>query len=205
MAFAAGTLWALVVTPWMVALCILAAVMSFFLPFALSAAARRGGATVNPATDSLEFRYQSYMRWGSICVAIGVLVGITVMVVVHPPKNLDETVAIIMMYAVSTVLTGALVWECVRFRVVVGSEGIECRSPWQRRRFIRWGDVVNVSFDNQLGHFDIHTTGRRGIRVPALVGGLGTILEACERRLTPNQLMPALRAYVLLGRRFPEE
>jgi hypothetical protein len=192
-------------TWWMVAMWILAPVLMIAWMCASIHAARRGKPTAGPVLGSLVFRYPPFMRWGSICVAVGALVGITGLVVIHPPQDPGDTFAIVCMYVVSAAVTGALLWECVRLRLVVGPDGLEFRSPWLRRQFIGWGDVVDMSFNGPLGWFDIRATDRRGIRMPAQVGGLEAFLEACEQRLTPGQLERALAAYLFLGRTFPGE
>jgi hypothetical protein len=100
---------------------------------------------------------------------------------------------------------GALVWDVLRFRLEVTADGLDCRSPWRARRFIRWVEVADVSFNGPQGWFEVRATDGRTIRLPALVGGLEAFLGACEQRLSPNQLELARGAYIFLGRTFPEE
>ena len=200
-----GTLWAFVLTPWMVAMGIVVALLSLTLPFVTVAAARRAGPTVDPADGTLVFRYPPLLLWGSICLVVGVPVGFTAFLVAHPPRDIDDTFLVILAYALLTAPCVALVWEVLRFRLVVGPDGLDCRSPWRRRRFVRWLDVAHVSFDSPLGHFKIHAADGHVVRLPVLAGGLGSFLGACERRLTPSQLVPALRAYSFLDRPFPDE
>jgi hypothetical protein len=116
------------------------------------------------------------------------------MVVVHPPRNRGDTVAVVLSYAMFGSLAAALVWDVFRFRMVVVPAGLDWRSPWRRRQFIRWADVADVSFNSPLRWFEVRATDGRTVRLPALVGGLGAFLEACEGRLTPSQLQPALAA-----------
>ena len=200
-----GILWAFVLTRWVVALWVLAPVVSIALMCALVAAARRGSPIADPSTSSLVFRYQSPVRWGAVCFAVGVLGAVTAMIVAHPPQDGGDTVAAVLAYAMSGSLAAALVWDVFRFRLVVGPDGLDCRSPWRGRRLGRWEDVADVSFNSPRGWFEVRATDGRTARLPAMVGGLGAFLEACERRLTPSQLEPALRAYIFLGREFPGE
>lgn len=88
-------------------------------------------------------------------------------------------------------------------RLAVGPDGLDCRSPWRRRAIVRWEEVADVSFTGPLAWFEVRTTGGGRVRVPTHLGGLDAFLETCERHLTPEQLEPALGAYVYLGRPFP--
>jgi hypothetical protein len=194
-----------VVTWWMVALWVLVPVASIALVCATVAAARRVRPTADPAAGSLVYRHPPLLRWGSVCFAVCGFSAVTAMVVVHPPKDGAEAIYFILAYAMFGSLAAALVWDVFRFRLVVGPEGLDCRSPWRRRRFIQWADVSVVSFNNPLGWFEVRATDGRLVRMPALVGGLGAFLEACEGRLAPGQLEPALSAYIFLGRTFPDE
>jgi hypothetical protein len=199
-----GLVAALVVTPWMVALWVLVPVVSIALVCASVAAARRGNPT-DTAAGTLVFRYPPLLRWGSVCFAVGVLGALTAAFVVHPPQDWEDTIAVILSYAMFGGLCGVLVWDTFRFRFEVSPDGIDCRSPWRPRRFIPWTEVTGVSFNSPTGWFEVRATDGRRARLPALVGGLEAFLEACERRLTPSQLAPALRAYIFLGRTFPGE
>jgi hypothetical protein len=194
----------LVVTWWMVALLVLGIAVSCALPFAVVAAARRRSPTA-PDAGTLVLRYPSPQRLFSICFAAGVLGTVTGGVAAYPPESRGDTVAVILIYVMFGGLAGVLVWECLRFRLVVGPDGIERRSPWRCRRLIRWAEVVSVSFSSPLKGFEVHTADGCAARLPAEVGDLEAFLEACERRLTPSQLEPARMAYFFLGRPFPEE
>ncbi len=194
---------ALVVTPWMVALWMLGPVVSIALVCATVAAARRRIPAADPAADTLVFRYPSRWRRGSVCFALGLLGAVTGMVVAHPPRDWEDVVYIALSYVMFGSLGGVLLWDVCRFRLEVGPDGFDCRSPWRPHRFIRWAEVVDVSFNSPLGWFEVRATDGRDIRLPALVGALEMFLERCEQRLTPSQLEPALRAYIFLDRPFP--
>jgi hypothetical protein len=201
---AVGILVALVVTPWMVALWILAPIVSIALVCASVAAARRRP-TADSGASTLVFRYSPRFRWGAVCFVLGLLGAVTGLILAHPPQDRADTIAIILSYAMFGSLGGVLLWDVCRFRLEVGPDGIDCCSPWRSRRFIKWADVVDVSFNSPAGWFEVRATDGRAVRLPALVGGLEAFLEACERRLKPSQLEPSLRAYLFLGRRFPKE
>jgi hypothetical protein len=93
----------------------------------------------------------------------------------------------------------------VRFALVVSPEGLDCRSPWRGRQLLRWEEVEEVSYNLLLQWFVIRASEGRTFRVHILVSGLNTLLEICERRLSPDQLRRAKAGYTQLGRPFPEE
>ena len=198
-----GIVWALVVTRSMAAVWVLGGLGSIALFFTAVAAARARTPLSDSDSGSLTFRYPPWLRWGSVCLAIAAPFGLTVLLIAYPPSDVDNTFCVVLLYIMAGALTGTLVWDCLRFRMEVGSEGLDCRSPWRRRRFIRWADVVDVSFNGPQGWFEVRATNGHFVRLPALVGDLDAFLEKCERHLTPIQLEPALMAYIFLGRPFP--
>lgn len=179
-----GLLGALVLPPWVVALWVLAPVVTLCSVWAMIAATRRGRPTPDPDAGSLVFRYPPLLRWGSVWFAVGILGAVTVMVVTHPPRDRGEAVVVVLSYAMFGAIAAALVWDALRFRLVVGPDGLDCRSPWRGRRFVRWAEVVGVSCNSPLGWIEVRTAGGRSVRVPALLGGVAAFLEACERRDT---------------------
>jgi hypothetical protein len=189
----------------MVALWVIAPVASITLVCATVALAQRGSPTADSGADILVFRYPRLLRWGALCFAVGLLGAVTGVALAHPSKDPADTLAIILAYAMFGGLGGVLLWDVFRFRLRVGPDGIDGRSPWRRRRFIRWGEVAGVSFNGPQGWLEVRATDGCTVRLPALVGGLGVFLEACERRLTRGQLEPARPAYIFLGRTFPGE
>ena len=170
---------------------------------ALDAAARRGRPTAHPESGTLVFRNTPFHRWGAVGAVVAAGAGVTAVAVVHPPEAAADVVSIALSYAMFVGLTGALVWDAFRLRLAVGPDGLDVRSPWRCRRFVRWADVRDVSFTGPLTWFEVRTTGGDRVRVPAHLGGLDAFLGACEEHLTPSQLEPALAAYVYLGRPFP--
>jgi hypothetical protein len=134
---------------------------------------------------------------------LAAVAGVTAVAVVHPPKDAEDVVSIALFYATFVGLTGVLVWDAFRLRLAVGPDGFDCRSPLRRRAAVRWEEVADVPFTGPLAWLEVRTPDGRRVRVPTHLGGLGAFLEACERHLTPEQLEPALGAYVYLGRPFP--
>lgn len=193
------------VLPWWVAgLCVVGGAMSFALPFILDAAARRDCPSADTAASSLVLHYPSLLLWGSLCLLVGSPLGLTALVVSYPPRDGEDTFSVVLAYMMFTAPWAVLVWEVFRFRLEVGPDGLNHRSPWRGHMFVRWVEVECVSFDSPMGHFRVCAIDGRTVRFPALVGSLGAFLEACERRLSPSQLRPTLLAYLFLGRAFPE-
>lgn len=77
-------------------------------------------------------------------------------------------------------------------------------SPWRGRQTIRWSEVERLSYNLGLGYFVVCATDGRKFRISALVAGLNTFLETCERDLSVEQLRPAKHGYNYVGRPFPE-
>jgi hypothetical protein len=192
-----------VLTRWMVTVWVLTAVASIAIAFAMVAAARRIGPTAD--LGILVYHHRPLVRWGSVCLAAGALGAVTAMFVAHSRRDSGDTIYVILTYSMLGSMVSALVWDVFRYRLVVGPDGLDCRSPWRRRRFIRWADVACVSFNSPVGWFEVRSADGRAVRLPAIVGNLEAFLEACERRLEPGQLEPALSAYIFLGREFPDD
>lgn len=171
----------------------------------LMGAAQHGKPTVEPGTGFLGFRHHLLLRSFSLLMAFGIPIGITILVFIKPPTNQRDYIAIFGLYALFAVLTVPLLWESMRFSLVVGPEGLDCRSPWRARQFYRWEEVEKLSYNFLLGLFVIHAVGGRKFRVLVLVPGLNAFLEACERRLSPDKLKRAKAGYDQLGRAFPGE
>jgi hypothetical protein len=182
---------------------IIAVVVVTFLAV-LMGAAQRGKPTADPSTGLLVFRHNILLRGFALFTAFGIPIGITALVIAKPPKNQDDYLAIFGLYALFAALGGPLLWETMRFALVVGPDGLDGRSPWRGRNFFRWEEVEQVSYNPLLGWFVIRGAGGRKIRVSALVTGLNAFLEACEKRLPPDKLRRAKGGYNVLGRPFPE-
>src|SRR4051794_1499309 len=102
-------------------------------------AARRDGPTADPDSGTPAFHYTFLLRWGSVGFATGLLAAVTLLAVARPPGE-DEAVYVALSYALFGTLGAVLVWDVFRFRLEVGPDGLDRRSGWSRRRFVRWED-----------------------------------------------------------------
>ncbi|VTR96740.1 hypothetical protein [Tuwongella immobilis] len=171
----------------------------------LMGAAQRGKPTTDRSTGFLVFRHHILLRLFSLVAAFGIPLVLTALVIANPPENQSDTIAILGIYAMFGVLSAPLLWESMRFALVVSPEGLDCHSPWRGQQFIRWEEVEQVSYSSLLGWFVIRADGGRKFRVSAMIPGLNAFLEACEQRVSPAQLSRAKAGYTLLGRPFREE
>jgi hypothetical protein len=94
-------------------------------------------------------------------------------------------------------------WETSRYAMVVSPDGIDCRSPWRGRQFVRWDEVEEVRYSSISSWFVLRPRGHRTFRIPTLVSGLSAFLEECERHLPPEALRRARAGYGEVGRPFP--
>src|SRR5262249_18525735 len=121
----------------------------------------------------------------------------------NPPKSDGDVVAIVGLYALFGALSAPLLWESLRFALVVSDEGLDCRSPWRGQRFHYWDEVRDVSY-RQVGPWVlIRFTDGWKFRISNLVPGLSMFLGECEDHLPPEALEGARQGYALVGRTFP--
>lgn len=182
---------------------ITAAVVCAFLVFLLGAA-KRGQPEAEPGTGHLLFRHHSLMRWFAYFAAFGIPIGITALVIAFPPKDPGDTLAILGLYALFAMLSAPLLWESLRFALIVRPEGLECRSPWRGTQFFKWNEVEELSYSSLGSWFVIHAEGGRTFRVPVLTPGLNPLLEIFERHLPARALQRAKAGYAQIGRALPE-
>jgi len=169
----------------------------------LVAAARRG--TPTPTADGLVFRHSAVFRGLALALAVLPPVGITALLFVVPIKDDGDIWAIVGLYGLFLVLGLPLLWETQRYALVVTSQGLDCRSPWRGRFFIRWDDVERVSYSGVNSWFVIHAATGQTFRVSVFVAGVADFLAECERHLSPAQLFQAVPGYRYIGRAFPDD
>jgi hypothetical protein len=126
-----------------------------------------------------------------------------VLVLFNPPKKEGDVYAVAFLYGLFGVLSAPLLWEALRFALVVSPEGLDCRSPWRGRRFLAWDEVAEVSFSAMNSWFVVRGADGWKFRVSVLVPGLNAFLEQCEKHLPPEALAKAEPGYLRVGRPFP--
>jgi hypothetical protein len=168
-------------------------------------AAQVGRPAPGPEPGDLLFRHGPLLRGFSLFAAFGVPLAVTVLVFFKPPKDDGDVWAIIGIYSLFGVISAPLLWESMRFALVVSPEGLDCCSPWRRGRFLAWDEVQDVSYSATSSWFVIQATDGWKFRVPILVPGLTHFLEACERHLPVAALTGAFGGYMRVRRPFPSQ
>jgi Bacterial PH domain len=166
-------------------------------------AAQRGRPTADPASGRLVFRHSGVFRGFALFAAFGIPLGITVLVLFHPPKNDGDLIAIGFIYGLFAVLSFPLLWETMLYSVAVSDAGIDARSPWRGRRAFAWDEIEQVTWSNFSGSFVFRSTDGRTISVRGLTAGVSEFLGACERHLPLEVLEGAQPGYGRIGRVFP--
>src|SRR4051794_17696927 len=105
---------------------IVAVVVMTFLAI-LMGAAQRGKPTADPSTGFLVFRHNIFLRGFALFAAFGIPIGIPALVIAKPPKTQGDSLVIFGIYALFAVLSAPLLWESMRFALVVSPEGLDCR------------------------------------------------------------------------------
>lgn len=176
-----------------------------FILSGMLGAAQRGKQVTEAGTGFLVFRYHLILRSFALFMAFGVPIGITALVLAKPPKDESEHQAVFGLYALFAALSAPLLWETMRFALVVSPDGLDCRSPWRPRLFIRWEEIKRVSYSPSLSWFVISATGGNTFRLSIFVAGLSSFLEACEQNVSLDKLNRAKDGYKMLRRPFPTE
>jgi hypothetical protein len=166
-------------------------------------AAKRGRPSADERRGVLLFRHSAIFRGFALVTAGGIPMVLTVLVFVFPPKDEGDVGAIVGVHVLVIALTWPLLWEALRFGVMLSPEGLDCRSPWRGSRFLRWEEVRAISWSDMGSWFIIHARDGYRFRVPSLAAGLDRFLACCEEHLRPDQLEPALTGYVRVGRKMP--
>jgi len=169
----------------------------------LFATARRGRPAADPATGALTFRHGAPLRWFAVFALFGAETLFGVWAVLYPEQAAKLAVPLAIGAATLGLAGALLCWEAYRFAVAVGPDGLDCRSPWRGRRVVPWAGVARVEFSPANAWFAFRFADGTAFRVPAVVPGIGRLLEECERHLKPEQLLPAKGGYPLVGRKWP--
>jgi hypothetical protein len=98
---------------------------------------RRGGTTT--------LHYAAWVRWYFLFAAFAIPVGITLLAIVHKPKDDDEMIALYFVYALFAVISLPMWWLTTRFSLEISAKGLRCRSPWRGTRFVAWDEIVKLS------------------------------------------------------------
>jgi len=172
------------------------------LALLLASSARQGLPRPGPGGPIRLFRHNGLFRGFALAAAVGLPIGLTTLVSLHPPQR-PEVPYLVGLYMLFAVLTLPLVWEAGRYYLLATPAGLECRSPWRGVRALAWEDVVAVNYSAVNAWFEF--VGRDGDRVRAhsFVAGLNDLLAMVEARVPASALKGARPGYARMGRPFP--
>ena len=120
----------------------------------------------------------------------------------HPPKD-EEVTIVVLMLAFGPVLGVPLLWESLRYRLMVSNDGLDCRSPWRGHRFVPWSEVDRLSYSKALGWFVVHATDGWRFRIPILVNGVPILLSEFQRYMPDSALQDARPGFQALKTPLP--
>ena len=150
----------------------------------------------------LIFTYGLPLKILSAVLLFGPLIGITVLVIVFPPKKDGDIYAIAGCYALFGCLGLPLFWEMMRFALVIDDDGLTCHSPWRGQFYIAWPEVRELTWTT-MGSYFIIKGEHRWFRVSQMTAGLSAMLAEFEKRLPPEKMRGTMRGYAVAGRTFP--
>jgi hypothetical protein len=177
-------------------------IAGFFVLFHVIFGIRQQGGLPGRQPGAMLFRHGLPFRIVCPMLALGCPIALAVVIAVGRPPDADRQVIAGVMAAYVLLGTPVMV-EAFRLAVATGSDGLDCRPAWGRRRFVPWDDVVRVTYSKLLSAFVIHTSGGWTMRVPYWVPGIGQLLEVLEQHLDPKAFRGAKDGYQRVGRRVP--
>jgi hypothetical protein len=169
--------------------------------FGLAAISARRPGKLDPVTGELVMRYSLPLR--VVGVGLGLLVPalLIVVLIAAPPKKQEEVLAAGIGGTAFALLSGFLLLETLRFRIIVSEAGIRSHSPWRPVRFLPWEEVRSVTSHSPTRYFVFR--GRAcTVRVPQWVTGLELLVAAARRHLPPAVAAEADDLFVAEG--FPD-
>lgn len=153
--------------------------------------------------ETITFRHGQLLRAFAVIVFFGVPFAMGLMLIAYPPRSNLTMSASVVVAALFGLAGFLLTWEAFQYRLVVSPAGLECRSPWKGRFTQTWDSVTAVEYSTVNMWFVLIFQGGSEFHVSTLVPGVSQFLEACERRLTPEQMAGAKRGYGWVRRKWP--
>jgi hypothetical protein len=170
--------------------------------FCVGAFLSRPRLDVGSGDDAVLFRHSIIFRIFAVVVTMGMMIFLTIMIFVSPPRE-DEIWIVFACCGFFALLGVPLVWESMRFGLIVSAHGLDCHSPWRRGRFLTWDEIDEVIFKPTGSAFAIRALDDWRFRVSIIVPRLRRFLEICEAHLPVSALESARPGYERLRRPFP--
>jgi hypothetical protein len=132
--------------------------------------------------STVTLRYARWWRVYLLLLAFAVPLAITLLARVRPPRHEEETNPLLRLFALFCGLSLPMWWATTNFSLTISPEGLVCGSPWRGKRFVPWGDLVEVRHGMVVQWYVLRTRGGYCFRVPCeCVPGLPLFLEAVAR------------------------
>ena len=166
--------------------------------------ARNGRPRAQGNSGDLVFNY----GWAVRIVAMSLVVGIFAIgglaTYEHPAKNATELSLLCVVFGFFLIPVGTLLWEAMRFSIVVSGDGLHFRSAWRRGFFVAWPEITEVFYDPAMWWFVIRSSQGQTIHVSRYVAGIGKFVGEVTRRLQPSGLRePNAPGFVIFKRSLP--
>jgi hypothetical protein len=166
--------------------------------------ARNGRPMAQGDSGDLVFNYGWAVRIVAISLAVVISAVGGLVTYKHPAKNGTELSLLCAVFGFFLIPVGILLWEAMRFSIVVSRDGLHFRSAWRPGFFVAWPEITEVSYDPAMWWFVIRSSQGRTIHVSTYVAGIGEFLGEVTRRLQPSGLRePNAPGFVLFKRRLP--
>ena len=142
--------------------------------------------------DAWILRYSG--AWKALAVAFlaALPVGVALMMSVQPPGP-DEVWIARLALALIVGLPLLLAVEVFGVSHRLSEAGVECRSPWSRRRSAGWQEIEALDFSPGMQWFVLRASGGVTVRLSAYLSGLGTFAELVAAHVPAGRVQPQAR------------
>jgi hypothetical protein len=90
-------------------------------------------------------RFAFWIRCFYLFYAFAIPLGLTLMAIVHRPPP-EEMWCLFASYALIGFISWPMWWIVTRFALSISADGLECHSPWRRKRFVKWDELKEVTY-----------------------------------------------------------
>lgn len=170
----------------------------------LVCAAKRGKPTSDADGVTTVFRHGAILRGVSWFATLLIPPLFTLLAYLGMPPEDRFVAAFVGIYLLFFLIGASMLWETLRYSITVSDSGLDCRSAWRSRRFLKWSQVRQITCKPQAVFFVIHATDDWTIQVSFWLPGIERFFEYCERHLPIWALREARPAYERLERTFPD-
>jgi hypothetical protein len=132
-------------------------------------------------SSTTTIRYTFWVRCFYLFGSFAIPLGLTLLAIVNRPRE-DEMWCLFLSYALYGILNLPMWWIVTRWGVTISERGLECRSPWRRRRFVTWDEIVDVTYGEVGKWYILRTRDGYRFRVPQqMIPGVHDFLQAVSQ------------------------